>query len=218
MNKNSNGKVINFLRKNGLYLLLAFCILAIGLSIALSLVNREKPLTPDNGEVNSGIENENPDDAPSTEITPPEDDKPVVEVITFIMPVNDCTSIVDYSDTMVFNQTLNRFSSHKAIDFFAAEGTSVFAVYDGEVVNVEDSILHGVTITIEHGNGLKTLYNSVEDGSDVYIGKKVKQGDVIGSVSTTNRQEHKDGSHLHFSVMENDQVIDPAKYLAIDEK
>ena len=104
------------------------------------------------------------------------------------------------------------------IDFFAEEGTPVYAVYDGTVKSVESNLLKGVTITIDHGNGLYTIYNSLADGETVTVGQKVLQGDMIGEVSVSNRTEYKDGAHLHFEVMEDGVLIDPIKYLAIEEK
>jgi murein DD-endopeptidase MepM/ murein hydrolase activator NlpD len=134
------------------------------------------------------------------------------------MPVENPTSIGEYSESMVFNSTLGRFSAHMAIDFFADEGTDVLAVYDGKISKIENTLLKGTTITIEHGNGLYTVYNSLADGDSVSVGQKVKQGDVIGQVSLTNRQEYKSGAHLHFEVIENGENIDPSKYLAFEEK
>ena len=134
------------------------------------------------------------------------------------MPVANASEVGEYSETMVFNQTLSRFESHKAIDFYAEEGASVVAVYDGTVESVTNTLLHGTTIVIDHGDGLKSIYNSLADGDSVVSGQTVKQGDVIGQVSSTNRQEYKDGPHLHFVVEENGQVIDPAKYLTFNEK
>ena len=230
----NNNKAMNFFKRNGLYLLLALCIIAIGLSVALSLVGRNENNDPNNS-INNGItgddDNETPngdgngdengdgneDDKPSNGTTD-DGETPVVKVITFVMPVTNATKITEYSDTMVFNSTLNRFSSHKAMDIFAEEGTEVYAVYEGTIENVENSLLSGVTVTIDHGNGLKTIYNSLEDAEDVFIGQKVAQGDVIGYVSTTNKQEYKEGAHLHFEVEENGVIIDPSKYLTINEK
>jgi murein DD-endopeptidase MepM/ murein hydrolase activator NlpD len=119
---------------------------------------------------------------------------------------------------MVFNSTLDRYQVHNAIDFYAQEGTPVYAVYDGTIESVTNDLLKGVTVTIDHGNGLKTVYNSLADGETVIVGQTVKQGDIIGEVSVTNRQEYGEGAHLHFQVLENGQVIDPAKYLTLDEK
>ena len=225
MRKTSRGAVA-FLRRNAVYFILSLCILAIGLSVSLMLINRDNGLSNDlaippiNDEANADNEqnasntqkpNETPDQGAGTDDT-------VIKVVSFIMPVANATEVGEYSDTMVFNQTLSRFESHKAIDFYAQEGASVVAVYDGTVESVTNTLLHGTTIVIDHGDGLKSIYNSLADGESVVAGQTVKQGDVIGQVSATNRQEYKDGPHLHFVVEENGQVIDPAKYLTFNEK
>ena len=206
--KKSYARAIQFLKRNAVYLVLSFCILAVGLSVTLMLVNRDNI---DNNQIFAPVDKP---DAP----TEPEDQAPVVKVISFIMPVEIPEDIGDYSETMVFNQTLGRFSAHLAMDFFAPEGTPVLCVYDGTVESVTSSLLHGTTIVIDHGDGLKTVYNSLLDGDNVVAGQKVSQGDVIGEVSSTNRQEYTDGAHLHFSVEEGGVVIDPIKYLMVEEK
>ena len=133
------------------------------------------------------------------------------------MPVNG-TIAKDYSEVPVFNSTLNRYSSHEGIDFTAEAGAEVFAVYKGTVSDVTNSITKGVTVTVDHGNGLFTVYNSLESIEDVAIGTQVEAGDVIGYVSTTNRQEANDGAHLHFETIENGDYINPSKYLFPEEK
>ena len=142
---------------------------------------------------------------------------PVVNAITFIMPVNGAI-LQDYSDVPVWNSTLSRYSAHKGIDFSAEEGSAVFAVYNGVVSDVTNSITKGVTVTVDHGNGLFTVYNSLESIDDINIGESVKSGDTIGYVSTTNRQEYQSGPHLHFEVLENGANINPYKYLDMGEK
>lgn len=213
----SSNKVITFLRRNAVYIILAFCILAIGLSTTLLILDDSKNTIP--GEPT--IENEQPstpeDDSGIVDNPGETPDVPVIKVIEFIMPV-DTTTYVEFSSTMVFNSTLNRFSAHKAMDFFAQEGTLVYAVYEGIVESVENDFLKGYTITINHGDGLKTVYNSLGEDNLVQAGQVVAKGDVIGEVSCTNRQEYKDGAHLHFEVIENDQLIDPSKYLSLSEK
>ena len=228
--KETGTKFLTFLKRNAVYFVLAFCILAIGISAMFAIIH-ENSILPDgnlpsadagNGD-NSNTDNgntENPDDNndPSQDVEKPGSDvtEPVVTTITFIMPVENATSIGEYSETIVFNSTLSRYSAHKAVDFFAEEGTPVLAVYDGTVENIENSLLKGYIITIDHGNGLKTVYNSLADGDNVTIGQKVSQGDVIGEVSITNRQEYKDGAHLHFEVLEEGAVINPDKYLSFE--
>lgn len=213
-------KFLTFMKKNALYLILTACILAVGLSVTLMLIAQEKEYSVQ-VEKPPVVEQPLPDDNNEQETvtpTPPETVEPVQKPITFIMPVNNTISIADYTEELSWCSTLSRYESHKAMDFFAEEGTSVYAVYDGTIESVTSSFLQGVTITIDHGNGLKTVYNSLADGDQVFVGQQVKQGDIIGEVSITNRQEYKDGAHLHFEVLENDLSIDPIKYLSIDEK
>ncbi len=228
--KKSQSKAINFLKQNAVYLVIAFCILAIGLSATLMLANRQNSGTVSNQNPPSV---EVPDDNPS--IDPPENpdgpviepeepdepevpEEPVVEPISFVMPVSSFTDIEYYSETMVFNSTLNHYTAHLAIDFFAPEGSSVFAVCDGVVSAVEKTLLEGVTVTIDHGNGLYSIYNSLSDPDFVTVGQQVEKGELIGEVSTTNRKEYKAGAHLHFQVIENGELIDPEKYLVFEHK
>lgn len=213
MKKSKQNNVLRFIKANAVYLVLGLCILAVGLSITYMLLQKENTFSLDVGQ-NPSVEN--PSDSV---ITPPEEElNPVQKPIEFIMPVEKPTSIGEYGDTMVYNSTLGRFTSHLAIDFYASEGSDVYAVFDGTILSVETSFLQGTTITIDHGNGLYTIYNSLADGDSVSVGQMVKQGDIIGQVSTTNRQEYKDGAHVHFQVKENGELINPEKYLAFEEK
>ncbi len=213
MRQSKTSNVLRFIKANAVYFVLGLCILAVGLSITFMLLGKENDLTLNN-EQKPSI------DQPSDSvITPPEEDlTPVQKPIVFTLPVENSTSIGEFGDTMVYNSTLGVFTAHLAIDFFAPEGSDVLAVYDGTILSVETTFLQGTTITIDHGNGLYTIYNSLADGDSVSVGQQVKQGDVIGQVSTTNRQEYKDGAHVHFSVKENGDFINPEKYLAFEEK
>ncbi len=214
MKNSKSNSVLRFFKANAVYFVLGLCILAVGLSITFMLLQKENDLTLNN-EQKPSI------DQPSDSvITPPseEDLTPVQKPVVFGLPVNNPTSIGEYGETMVYNSTLGRYTAHLAIDFFAPEGSDVYAVYDGTILSVETTFLQGTTITIEHGNGLYSIYNSLADGDSVSVGQIVKQGDVIGQVSTTNRQEYKDGAHVHFSVKEDGQFINPEKYLAFEEK
>jgi murein DD-endopeptidase MepM/ murein hydrolase activator NlpD len=209
--KKKSARFYLFLRRNAVYVVLAFCILAVSLSVAYMLINGEsdKKLT-----VNNDVPVvEQPEDE-----LPEKPEEPVVKQVSFIIPVNEVSSINDYSELMVWNSTLGHYTAHLAIDFIANEGADVYAVYDGKVSSIETSLLTGTTITIDHGDGLFTIYNSLEDGEHVTIGQEVKQGDVIGQVSATNRQEQAHGAHLHFQAVEDGQIIDPAKYMDFGEK
>ncbi|MBQ9486060.1 MAG: M23 family metallopeptidase [Clostridia bacterium] len=213
--------VLNFFKRNAAYIVLALCVLAIGLSITLVMINRDADLKAQD-ESRQQAQTEIPDPTPVDQepVNDPVDqpDVPVVKVITFVMPVAKTTAIEDYTDTVAYNATLKRYEAHKAIDFFAEEGTPVYAAYDGVICDVQTTLLTGTTITVDHGDGLYTVYNSLADGDKVFVGQTVKQGTQIGEVSVSNRQEAAEGAHLHFQVKENGEAINPDKYLSLGEK
>ena len=203
-----NNKFLLFLRKNAFYFVLGFCILAVALSVTLVLVLGKDKKPVDSGEDKPPVIEPGDDD---------DDDKPTIEEVVFIMPVNG-EVLRHYSEEPVFNSTLNVFTAHRAMDFKAAEGSDVFAVYDGKVESVTSNYLTGTKIVIDHGDGLKSIYYSLEDGDGVTVGQEVKKGDVIATVAEANGKEYKDGPHLHFEVFENNATVDPAKYLTFEEK
>ena len=203
-----NNKFLLFLRKNAFYFVLGFCILAVALSVTLVLVLGKDKKPVDSGEDKPPVIEPGDDD---------DDDKPTIEEVVFIMPVNG-EVLRHYSEEPVFNSTLNVFTAHRAMDFKGAEGSDVFAVYDGKVESVTSNYLTGTKIVIDHGDGLKSIYYSLEDGDGVTVGQEVKKGDVIAKVSRTYLEELNDEAHLHFQVEENGELINPLTYLEVDDK
>ena len=229
---NRTQKITDFFRKNVNYFIFLLCLAVVAaVSVAL-IVNANKNKNPaiDTGG-NQAVIPDNPEDPASEEPNDPvvkpddpndpsseEPDDPVSNVIVFDMPVSG-TVIKDYvGASVVYNSTLNKYTGHKAIDFGAEEGASVKAAYGGTVKEITESKLNGITVVIDHGNGLLSYYNGVEVKEGLEAGVTVKKGDEIGFVSLNNRTEYKDGAHLHFEVTENGVKVDPNKYLLAEEK
>lgn len=226
----SNNKAVKFLRKNVYYFVFIVCLAVLSIITVALVVNQgsnsnelnndnviENPDNSNNADANQKP-NENEGDNQGETQNPPAEEKPTVTVIVFDMPVNG-TIIKEYTGaSVVYNQTLGLYTGHKAIDFLADEGAQVKCSYDGVVESITSSNLQGTTITVDHGNNLKTVYNSIEPIENLAQGQQVSRGEVIGTVSLNNRTEYKDGAHLHFEVIENGVKIDPQKYLLLEEK
>ena len=233
---NRTNRAINFIRKNIYYFIFLICLSVVTfITVAIVVASRNNSPIVDGGGGNvienpsdtptdnptdtpSDTPNDNPSDTPMDTPTDNPSDKPTATVIVFDMPVNG-TIIKDYVEAgVVYNQTLGVYTGHKAIDFSAQEGSSVVACYDGTIESIVSGKLEGTTVTIDHGNGLKSVYNSIEVSEDLNAGDLIKSGAVIGTVSTNNRKEFKDGAHLHFEVLENGVKVNPQKYLLMEEK
>lgn len=160
----------------------------------------EEPETPDDGE------EEEPDEDVDTEVV-------------FSLPVANATVAQTYS--FWYNSTLNRYCLHTGLDFAAEAGTEVTAAYAGTVESITEDILEGGKVVLSHGDGLYTVYASIDAASGLRVGDTVGQGETIGTVSAAADamgNEYNEGAHLHFEVMEDGEQIDPAAYLDYDEK
>lgn len=214
-------KTLSFLRKNAYYFIFIACLTVLAIITVALVVSKENSVKQVDGgkEIINPI-NDKPEEPenPETPEDPSEKEDPVSKVIIFDLPVQGSILKEYVSAGVVYNQTLGLYSGHKAVDFSANEGTEVFACYKGVIENIETSKLNGTTVTVDHGNGLKSIYNSIEADDNLFVGKNVENGDLLGTVSLNNRTEYKDGAHLHFEVTENGVKVDPFKYLLTEEK
>lgn len=98
---------------------------------------------------------------------------------------------------------------HDGLDIAANQGNGVFAYTDGRVVQAGWNGGYGVSILIDHGNGLKTRYGHLSKIS-VRVGQRVQTGERIGAVGSTGNST---GPHLHFEVIKNGKTKNPLNYI-----
>jgi murein DD-endopeptidase MepM/ murein hydrolase activator NlpD len=192
MNRNSSKRSTG-MTKRGYLILLGLCSLAVAAVIIVAALGA----------------NTDPDDGGQVVVPP----------IVFVSPVASGTIGTDFTlNTLAWNETLQQYQAHKAIDFMAPAGTHVLAVYGGTVESVVTTTMGGTTIVIKHNNELKTVYKSLDSDVFVTVGQNVTKGEAIGKVANTLAYEAADGPHLHLEVMLNGKLVNPHDYFADDDK
>ena len=114
---------------------------------------------------------------------------------------------------LLYNETMRDWRTHDGIDIAAEDGTAVCAAMDGTVSSVTEDPLMGTSVTVRHEGERETVYACLSSGVEVEAGDDVTAGQVIGFVGESATAEASLGPHLHFSVRENGEAVDPSAYL-----
>ena len=219
-----------FFAGKGFYIVLALCIAVIGISAVSIALNSDGGKAP---ELNPGLSLSNPTEQPATPpvITPTpevktnvEQDKDAVvstwksdetyeQPAAWVWPVRGEIERKYAVETLAYDVTMKDWRTHDGIDVLADKGTVVRAASDGTVESITQDDLYGTTVTIDHGNGLKSTYSNLADKPTIKQGDTVSSGDVIGSVGATALCEVGQGSHVHIAMSKDGNSVDPTEYL-----
>ena len=208
----------------GYYIALILCAVAIGISGYLYYSNRTDE-APQLGGQDITVGNTDPvqEDVPVAATvtdpsgeTQPTQPKPTVvkKPIQTASPLEGEVVAAYAMDALIYNQTTRDWRTHNGIDLAAEAGASVHAAAEGTVYTVYEDETMGHTVVIRHEDGYVTCYASLGEDVAVQPGDKVTLGQKIGTVGNTALLESALGHHIHFSVTQNDEPVDPQKFLA----
>jgi len=106
-----------------------------------------------------------------------------------------------------FHPILKHYRPHRGIDFAAPVGTPVHSIGDGKIVWVGRKGPNGKMIKIQHNKTYVSYYlHLARYATDVRVGARVQQGQVIGYVGSTGLST---GPHLDFRMTKNGEYINP---------
>lgn len=134
-------------------------------------------------------------------------------VAVYVRPVSGAVTKGYAMETLVFSETMQDFRTHCGVDIAAESGTSVKAYTDGTVTKVENDPFMGMTVTISHDKGVSSVYRNLntELPKGIEEGKKVKAGEVIGTVGESALIEIAEPTHLHFELWMNGDCVNAEK-------
>lgn len=223
------------------YIVLGICVLVIGAASFLSYksvqnaINKGK--TSDTPQTTDPVDNNLTDvretekqktdvvETKPSEQTPaqtpepvPEENQPKVEAKAYVKPVGGEITVGFSLEAPVYSSTLKDWRIHDGVDIAADLGADVVAVNDGIVEKIVSDDLFGITVTIKHTDGKKSIYSNLADSVELEEGQIINRSDIIGAVGNTAIYEISDGPHLHFEMTENGEKLDPTDVIKFTEK
>ena len=137
----------------------------------------------------------------------------LVEELKFEAPVSG-EIIKDFAiDNLIYSNTLEEWTTHSGIDIKAEKTSIVVAAEKGIVESIKNDPRYGLTITISHSNGFKTIYSNLLTTEFVNENEEVEKGQTIGTIGETASFEVADETHLHFEMYKDGEPVNPTIYL-----
>ena len=210
MSENKHGRPFG---GRGYYIGLILCAAAIGITGFVYRAGREEPAvqtanTPASITGEAKLPTRDTAPAQSTAAT-----EPTAGKLKTCLPVQGEVLSPYAMEVLSYNQTTRDWRIHNGIDLAAPAGTQVVAAADGEVYTVYEDDTMGTTVVIRHDGGYTTRYCSLAAEVAVSAGQPVTMGQPIGAVGTTALMENALGDHVHFSVMKDDEPVDPMSFI-----
>ena len=136
-----------------------------------------------------------------------------ISELKFVAPVSG-EILKDFAiENLLYSKTLEEWITHTGIDIKADKTTVVKAAEAGTVESIKNDPRYGLTVTIIHENGFKTVYSNLLTTEFVSEGEVVEKGETIATVGETASFEVADEPHLHFEMYKNNEVVNPTIYL-----
>jgi len=98
--------------------------------------------------------------------------------------------------------------SHAGVDIAIPIGSEVYTIAPGTVSNTGYTSSRGNYITVDHGNGVQSLYQHLSEFAAT-VGQNVSAGDLIAKSGNSGVGT---GPHLHYEILVNGKAVDPLSY------
>ena len=135
--------------------------------------------------------------------------KPSPVASFFIMPISAGSVYKGFSDTTLqYSNTFDDYRLHTAVDIVSERATTVTSCGEGIVTDITNDKVLGVSVTIDHGNGIIGKYCGLKEKVSVKVGDIVSSTSVLGEIGTVP-SEALDAPHLHLEFTKNGKAVSP---------
>ena len=220
--KITKNTISDYLKARGFYLVLAFCLVAIGVAAWTAWAGAKTPNTaesePNSSNISSVDENDTDQVQQEVESEPysseettsnkeeiiPED----VVAENFVYPLSGNVMKVFSSENLIYSKTFGDLRLHIGLDLECEPGSAVNACGNGVVVAIVEDPMLGKYVEVDHGNGIVARYCGLSAKLSVKEGNIVSAGTKLGLIGEIP-SECSDETHLHLEFYKDEVPVNP---------
>lgn len=222
-------RAVEFVTGKGFYLAVLVCVMAIGLSAYFLIQGMRSTMpkladkaasstatitvTPKVIPTPRPTATPAPTPSPTVVPTPVPSAAPQETVSAYSWPVSGTVISTFSVEALSYNDTMGDWRTHDGVDIASSLGTRVQATAKGVVSQVYDDEVMGVTVVVDHGNELYSVYSNLAENPPVKVGDAVGSDTVVGEIGNTAVAESGKEPHLHFAMYEGNNAVNPEEYL-----
>jgi murein DD-endopeptidase MepM/ murein hydrolase activator NlpD len=124
--------------------------------------------------------------------------------------LKDAACMANFADHRIYyykGKEVDR-AVHLGIDLASLANSEVYAANNGRVIYAQPLGIYGLTVVLDHGQGLASTYSHLSK-INVKTGQEVSKGDKIGFTGQTGLAG---GDHLHFGIMVSGLFVNPTEW------
>ncbi len=124
--------------------------------------------------------------------------------------LKDAACMANFADHRIYYYKGHKVDKavHLGIDLASLANSEVYAANNGRVIYAQPLGIYGLTVVLDHGQGLASTYSHLSSIT-VKTGQKVSKGDQIGFTGQTGLAG---GDHLHFGIMVSGLFVNPTEW------
>ena len=204
-----------FIEKQGFPIIMTVCVAVIVLSAVWSDQMDNTLPTPtspvDQAQSAARLQQESLSDA----ATPAP--SPTTPVSEWTAPLENMSVLRSFhASRMERSEVSGMWQIHDAVDLQAEYGAPVMAIADGTVLACTQEGVLGISVSIDHGDGVTAVYACLSASSALRPGDPVDAGQTVGFIGNSMLEEAKMAPHLHLCVTRNGTAVDPLSMLSDD--
>lgn len=221
-------KLTDYLSGKGFYLVLATCLIAVGVAAGVAYIDYKAEPGPvgelssqenpsgisSNEEISSELQAGTDASEPYSSEEEEGGEEVYLDIVAteFTLPVTGEIIKEFSSEELIYSKTYKDMRIHAGVDISCDEEAVVTSAGKGIVTSIMADSELGVVVEIDHGNGIIAYYCGLMEELNVKEGDVVNENTILGQAEVVPG-ECEDEPHIHLEIYKDSKLQNPMNFI-----